>query len=295
MTSKNGHRYCSFMAVRNFPVHIRKNSECVFLGPHSAWHDQWSTRWNPNIFAHQGYFVVAINPTGSTSFGQGAFLLIFGMGSFADTAVSRDFSDAITGDMGGSPFIDLRKGWQHILDNHPEVSPYRCVSVPLNSLLVFHQGRSRSCSSCGRKLGWICHQVSMLLHPRVNPRRSLPKSSWIQGHPEYGFGFKALVCHDGVIMMLLIFVHVSLANRLLCFHVGFREWGHSSISDHVFHASSSLLTTMVTTPKISYSYVDVDFESPHIQEYSHSSITSMEASLGNSRAKCCLKSASISK
>jgi hypothetical protein len=23
-------------------------------------------------------------------------------------------------------------------------------------------------------------------------------SSWIQGHPEYGFGFKALVCHDGV-------------------------------------------------------------------------------------------------
>ncbi len=22
--------------------------------------------------------------------------------------------------------------------------------------------------------------------------------SWIQGHPEYGFNFKALVCHDGV-------------------------------------------------------------------------------------------------
>jgi hypothetical protein len=22
--------------------------------------------------------------------------------------------------------------------------------------------------------------------------------SWIQGHPEYGFDFKALVCHDGV-------------------------------------------------------------------------------------------------
>jgi hypothetical protein len=22
--------------------------------------------------------------------------------------------------------------------------------------------------------------------------------SWIQGHPEYGFKFKALVCHDGV-------------------------------------------------------------------------------------------------
>ena len=22
--------------------------------------------------------------------------------------------------------------------------------------------------------------------------------SWIQGHPEFGFNFKALVCHDGV-------------------------------------------------------------------------------------------------
>lgn len=39
-------------------------------GPQSAWEDQWSTRWNPNVFAQQGYFVVAINPTGSTTFGQ---------------------------------------------------------------------------------------------------------------------------------------------------------------------------------------------------------------------------------
>lgn len=58
-------------------------------GPEGAWEDQWSNRWNPNsecfvqrrvseanvgallVFAQQGYFVVAINPTGSTSFGQG--------------------------------------------------------------------------------------------------------------------------------------------------------------------------------------------------------------------------------
>jgi dipeptidyl aminopeptidase/acylaminoacyl peptidase len=42
-----------------------------FTGPQGAWDDRWSTRWNPNVFAHQGYFVVAINPTGSTTFGQG--------------------------------------------------------------------------------------------------------------------------------------------------------------------------------------------------------------------------------
>lgn len=59
----------------------------LFLGPQGAWEDQWSTRWNPNgnnqfppflplltwgvVFAAQGYVTVMINPTGSTTFGQG--------------------------------------------------------------------------------------------------------------------------------------------------------------------------------------------------------------------------------
>ena len=49
----------------------RPHDDWLDLGPQGAWEDSWSTRWNPNIFAQQGYFVVAINPTGSTSFGQG--------------------------------------------------------------------------------------------------------------------------------------------------------------------------------------------------------------------------------
>lgn len=28
--------------------------------------------------------------------------------------------------------------------------------------------------------------------------------SWIQGHPEFDFGFKALVCHDGVRFVVMI-------------------------------------------------------------------------------------------
>lgn len=40
-------------------------------GPQGAWEDGWSTRWNPNVFAQQGYWVILINPTGSTGFGQG--------------------------------------------------------------------------------------------------------------------------------------------------------------------------------------------------------------------------------
>ncbi|EGE01082.1 Prolyl oligopeptidase family protein [Trichophyton equinum CBS 127.97] len=43
----------------------------VHGGPQGAWNDQWSTRWNPLIFAEQGYVVVTPNPTGSTGYGQG--------------------------------------------------------------------------------------------------------------------------------------------------------------------------------------------------------------------------------
>ena len=42
----------------------------VHGGPQGAWTDSWSTRWNPNVWAAQGYVVVAINPTGSTGYGQ---------------------------------------------------------------------------------------------------------------------------------------------------------------------------------------------------------------------------------
>lgn len=55
-----------------------KKWPAVFLihgGPQGAWEDGWSTRWNPNVFAQQGYFVIAVNPTGSTGFGQGKWSL----------------------------------------------------------------------------------------------------------------------------------------------------------------------------------------------------------------------------
>ncbi|KAG9094444.1 hypothetical protein FRC07_011302, partial [Ceratobasidium sp. 392] len=110
-------------------------------GPQGAWEDSWSTRWNPQVFAQQGYFVVAINPTGSTTFGQ-------------------EFTDAIAGDWGGKPFEDLRKGWKYVLDNYKEIDPERAVAA----------GAS-----------WGGYAIN-----------------WIQGHPEFGFNFKALVCHDGV-------------------------------------------------------------------------------------------------
>ncbi len=60
-------------------------------GPQGAWGDDWSFRWNPNLFAASGYVVVMINPRGSTGYGQ-------------------QFIDDINGDWGGKPFDDLMLG-----------------------------------------------------------------------------------------------------------------------------------------------------------------------------------------
>ncbi|GLB38400.1 putative prolyl oligopeptidase family protein [Lyophyllum shimeji] len=110
-------------------------------GPQGAWEDQWSNRWNPNVFAQQGYFVLMFNPTGSTTFGQ-------------------EFTDAIAEDWGGKPFVDMQKGWKYALNAYPEIDPDRAAAA----------GAS-----------WGGYAIN-----------------WIQGHPEYNFNFKALVCHDGV-------------------------------------------------------------------------------------------------
>ena len=71
----------------------KKKYPLAFLihgGPQGAWEDAWSTRWNPAVFANagEGWVVVAINPTGSTGYGQ-------------------NFTDAIQGNWGTRPCIDL--------------------------------------------------------------------------------------------------------------------------------------------------------------------------------------------
>ncbi len=50
-----------------------KKYPVVFLihgGPQGAWEDSWSSRWNPALWAAQGWVVAAPNPRGSTGFGQ---------------------------------------------------------------------------------------------------------------------------------------------------------------------------------------------------------------------------------
>ncbi|MGY1410365.1 MULTISPECIES: prolyl oligopeptidase family serine peptidase [unclassified Luteimonas] len=65
-------------------------------GPQGSFGNGWSYRWNPQTYAGQDYAVVMIDFHGSTGYGQA-------------------FTDAISGDWGGKPLVDLQKGWEAAL------------------------------------------------------------------------------------------------------------------------------------------------------------------------------------
>jgi dipeptidyl aminopeptidase/acylaminoacyl peptidase len=67
----------------------------VHGGPQGAWEDSWSYRWNPTLWAAQGYVVALPNPRGSTGFGQ-------------------KFTDQISGDWGGKCYRDLMAGADYV-------------------------------------------------------------------------------------------------------------------------------------------------------------------------------------
>jgi dipeptidyl aminopeptidase/acylaminoacyl peptidase len=79
-------------------------------GPQGSFDDHWHYRWNPQIYAGHGYATVMIDFHGSTGYGQ-------------------DFTDAINGDWGGKPFIDLMKGLDHVLLRHPWIDSERMAAA----------------------------------------------------------------------------------------------------------------------------------------------------------------------
>jgi dipeptidyl aminopeptidase/acylaminoacyl peptidase len=59
-------------------------------GPQGAWHDAFSYRWNPALYAARGFVVLSPNPHGSTGFGQA-------------------FTEQISGDWGGACYEDVMR------------------------------------------------------------------------------------------------------------------------------------------------------------------------------------------
>jgi dipeptidyl aminopeptidase/acylaminoacyl peptidase len=85
-------------------------------GPEGAWGNEWTYRWNAELFAATGnsesvrepggYVVVMINFHGSTGYGQ-------------------KFTDSISGDWGGKPYVDLMKGLDYVEKTYPFIDKNR--------------------------------------------------------------------------------------------------------------------------------------------------------------------------
>jgi len=102
----------NFDASKKYPVKF-----LIHGGPQGAWGDDWSYRWNAELFAaptsgssisttSSGYVVIMINFHGSTGYGQ-------------------KFIDAINGDWGGAPFEDLMKGLDYAEKTYPFIDKDR--------------------------------------------------------------------------------------------------------------------------------------------------------------------------
>ena len=126
-----------FDPARKYPL--------VFLvhgGPQSAWTDDFHYRWNHSLFAAPGYVVAAINFHGSPGYGQ-------------------PFTDSISGDWGGAPFVDLVKGQQYLVENFPFIDAGRIVAA--------------GASYGGFMINWMAGHVD-----------------------EFKYPFRCLVSHDGI-------------------------------------------------------------------------------------------------
>jgi dipeptidyl aminopeptidase/acylaminoacyl peptidase len=91
----------NFDPTKKYPVKF-----LIHGGPEGAWGDDWSYRWNPELFAANGYIAIMINFHGSTGYGQ-------------------KFVDAINGDWGGAPFEDLMKGLDYAEKTYPFIDKDR--------------------------------------------------------------------------------------------------------------------------------------------------------------------------
>lgn len=112
--------YFSPVDIVNAPEHTTHTSKSTGLhplimyihgGPESAWLDEWSDRWNPQLLAQRGFALFAINYHGSDSYGQ-------------------SFTESLQGHWGDLPFEDLMLGLSYILDyKKDELDPNRLAAM----------------------------------------------------------------------------------------------------------------------------------------------------------------------
>ncbi|MGZ3181767.1 MAG: prolyl oligopeptidase family serine peptidase [Telluria sp.] len=124
----------NFEAGRKYPIAF-----LVHGGPQGSFGNGWSYRWNPQVYAGAGYGSVFIDFHGSVGYGQ-------------------KFTDEISGDWGGAPLEDLKKGMAAAVAKFPWLD------------------RGRACALGASYGGYMMN--------------------WIEGN--WPDGFRCIVNHDGV-------------------------------------------------------------------------------------------------
>jgi len=88
-----------FDASKKYPVAF-----IIHGGPQGGWTDEFHYRWNLEMFAAQGYVVVAPNPRGSSGYGL-------------------KFQEGVSGDWGGKAYTDLMNTFDYTLKNFEFTDP----------------------------------------------------------------------------------------------------------------------------------------------------------------------------
>lgn len=94
-----------FDASKKYPVAF-----LVHGGPQGSFGDHFHYRWNPQVYAGQGYVAIMIDFHGSTGYGQA-------------------FTDSISQDWGGKPLEDLKKGWAEATKKYAFIDEQRACAL----------------------------------------------------------------------------------------------------------------------------------------------------------------------
>jgi dipeptidyl aminopeptidase/acylaminoacyl peptidase len=94
-----------FVATKKYPTLVLLHG-----GPQTMWSDAWGYRWNAQVFSGAGYVTVMINRRGSTGYGQ-------------------KFTDEISNDWGGKPYMDVMKGIDASIAKFPFIDKTRLAAA----------------------------------------------------------------------------------------------------------------------------------------------------------------------
>lgn len=123
------------------------------------------------VFAGQGYVTIFMNPTGSTTFGQGIYPVPSTSNAFSPR--HPELTDAIAEDWGGKPFVDMQKGWKYILGEYPEVCSRLIIpNLPSSSMCFLRLTKSERSQqehpgAVMQSTGMCCLQISRRVSNRL--------------------------------------------------------------------------------------------------------------------------------